>query len=171
VEAPPPHELVVDAKAAPGDASDGGGSAMAPIVIPVLLAGLAAKFVSGAVALAILAAGLVLFIARRKPSQGRFILRVQDGILELARERPSAPPIRVPLMEILNVALDRQTKAASGRGGAASERVQLTLERAPPAGPIAFPDERITPIEAQEWQGKVRVFLRKHGWLPKDERR
>jgi hypothetical protein len=171
VEAPPPTELLVDPQPAPGDASDGGGSGMAPIVLPVLLAGLSAKFLSPTVALAVLGAGAVLFIARRKPRHGRFILRIADGILEVARERGASPPIQLPLAEVLDVTLDRQAKAASGRGGVASERVQITLERAAPADPIHFPDDRITPIEAQEWQGKVRVFLRKHGWLPKEERR
>lgn len=143
---------------------------MAPIVLPVLLAGFSAKYLSPAVALGILGAGVVLFVARRKPRQGRFVLRVEDGILEVARERAAGPPLRMPLADVLDVTLDRQAKAASGRGGVASERVQMMLERAPPAEPIHVPDERITPIEAQEWHGKVRVFLRKHGWLPKDER-
>jgi hypothetical protein len=26
-------------------------------------------------------------------------------------------------------------------------------------------------MDATEWLGKVRVFLRKHGWLPADERK
>ena len=69
-----------------------------------------------------------------------------------------------------HVTLDKQTSQASGRGGSATERVRLALERRPPAEPIFVPDERITPIEAQEWLGKIRVFLRKHGWVPESER-
>jgi hypothetical protein len=74
----------------------------------------------------------------------------------------------VPLTDILDVTLDRQTRP-SGRGGSTTDRVQLMFERKD-ADPILVPDERLTPIEAQEWHGKVRVFLRKHSWLPKDER-
>ena len=170
MDAPPPTELVIDAKPAPGDASDGGSSAMAPIVVPALLAGLTAKYLSPALGLAVLGGGVVLFIARWKPRQGRFVLRVADGTLEVARERDSGPPVKMPLADVLDVTLDREAKAASGRGAAPTERVQLTLERSPPADPIRFPDERITPLEAQEWQAKVRVFFRKHGWLPNDER-
>lgn len=41
-----PRELVIDAKPAPGDASDSGGSAMAPVAVPVIAAGFLAKYVS-----------------------------------------------------------------------------------------------------------------------------
>jgi hypothetical protein len=166
----PPRELVVDAKAAPGDSSDGGGSAMAPFALPVIAGGLLAKYVSPTVGLLGLGAAIVVLIALRKPRQGRFILRIGPAGLEVTRERPThaAPPSPIPLLDLMDVTLERKTHQ-SGRA-AATERMRLALERRAPAEPIYLPDERITPIEAQEWQGKVRVFLRKHGWVPADER-
>jgi hypothetical protein len=77
--------------------------------------------------------------------------------------------VRVPLSELLDVTYDKEMRAASGRGGSPTERVRLALERPAPAPPIFVPNESITPIEAQEWYSRVRVFLRKHGWVPKDE--
>src|SRR5262245_33173052 len=41
-----PKELIVDAKPAPGDSSDGSGGAVAPIAISFAAAGLLAKFVA-----------------------------------------------------------------------------------------------------------------------------
>ncbi len=166
----PPRELVVDAQPAPGDSSDGSGSGMAPIVVTVLVAGGLAKLVSLTAAGVALGAAVLIFIMRRKPSLGRFVLRMHGGdVLEVTREVKGAFSTRIPLVDLVDVTLDRETRAAGTRGGTA-ERVRLALERRAPADPIFVPDERITPIEAQEWYSKVRVFLRKHGWVPHQER-
>lgn len=169
-EPPPPRELLVDAKPAPGDASTGSGTAMAPFLLPVVTGGLLAKFVSPTAGLVGFAAAIAVLVLTRKPNQGRFVLRVEAGVVEVARERPRSPAASVALADLLDVTLDRQTSQPSGRGGSATERVRLALERRAPGEPIFVPEERITPIEAQEWLGKVRVFLRKHGWVPEGER-
>lgn len=170
---PPPRgeraELVVDATPAPGDSSDGAGSAMAPFALTALTAGLLAKFVSPTAALVPLALAVVALAVRRKGGEGRFVLRVDDGTIEVTRERRAGAPVRIALADLVDVTLDRASHA-SGRGGSATERVRIALERRAPEAPVFVPDERITPIEAQEWYGKVRVFLRKHGWLPESER-
>jgi hypothetical protein len=160
-----PRELVVDARPAPGDQSDGSGTAMAPIAITVLVAGLVAKLVSPAAALVVVALAAAFFVLRRKPNLGHFVLRVDAGVLEVTREKKGADAIRVPLVDLVDVTLDRAAKAPSGRGGAPAERVRIALERRA-APPIYVPEERVTAIEAHEWYGKVRVFLRKHGWSP-----
>ena len=160
-------ELVIDATPAPGDSSDGGGTAVGPIAVPVLAAGAIAKFISPTAGLFALGAAAVFWIARWKPRRGRYILRVAEATVEIARERGKDPPTRIPLADILDVTLERKTSQASGRP---LERVRIALERKAPAEPIYVPDSALTPIEAQEWMGKVRVFLRKHEWLPNDER-
>lgn len=167
----PPRELVVDARPAPGDSSDGGGSAMAPIAVPVLVAGLLAKLVSLTAALVCLGAAIALAILRRKPRHGRFVLRMHGEVLEVTREDKGAPSVRIALTDLVDVTLDREMRpAAGGRGGAAAERMRLSFERHAPGEPVFVPEERVTPLEAQEWYGKVRVFLRKHGWVPEEER-
>jgi hypothetical protein len=162
-------ELVVDMKGAPGDSSSGSGSSMAPIVVPVFAAGLLAKLVSPKAGLAALGVGLVVAVSRalRTPRQGRFVLGVDSGALTVRRER-SPEAARIPLVDLLDVTLDR-TKPSSGRGGAV-ERVRLSLERRAPLDAIHVPEEPTTALEAQEWLAKVRVFLRRHGWVPADER-
>jgi hypothetical protein len=174
---PPPRELVIDCTPAPGDSSDGGGSAMAPFMLTALVAGLLAKFVSPTAALVPIAIAIVVVIVRRKSDEGRFVLRVEDGAVEVTRERrrasgsaaASGAGVRILLADLVDVALERKSHA-SGRGGSMTERVRIALERRAPESPVFVPEERVTPIEAQEWYGKVRVFLRKHGWVPENER-
>ena len=163
-----PEELVVDAKPAPGDASDGGGTAIGRIAMPIGAAALLAKFVSPYAGLAGLAAVVAVLVLLRKPDEGRTVLRVADGALVVKRERAKQVVAAIPLADVLDVSIDRETQQAGGQ--AAKERVRLVLERPAPADPIYIPESRITPIEAQEWYGKVRSFLRKHDWIPKDER-
>lgn len=167
VDDTPRRELVIDAEPAPGDSNDGGGAAMAPIALPVLAAGFAAKFVSASAGLLVLGAAVAFAVIRRKPNEGRFVLRIDDRVLEVTRERRSGGPLRVPLGDLLDVTLDRKMRAAGARGGA-TERMRLAFE-CREKEPVFVPEEHLTPIEAQEWLGKVRVFLRKHGWVPLDE--
>lgn len=142
---------------------------MAPFALTALAAGLLAKFVSLTIALLPVGLAVVVLFVRRKSHEGRFVLRVDDGALDVTRERRRGPAVRIALADLLDVTLDRKTQA-SGRGGSTTERVRLAFERRAPDDPVFVPDERITPLEAQEWYGKVRVFLRKHGWVPDSER-
>jgi hypothetical protein len=161
-----PRELVVDAKPAPGDASDGAGGAMAPFALPALAAGLLAKFVSPTAGLVALVASIVFLLIRRKPNEGRFVLRVSDGAVEVTRERARSAPVRIALKDLLDVRPAKETRQASGRP---IERVRIALDRRSPEVPIFIPEAPLSPLEAQEWHSKVRVFLRKHGWVPEDE--
>lgn len=172
----PPRELLVDAKPAPGDASDGAGTAMLPFLAPAVVAGALAKYVSPAMGLAGLGVGVLVLLVLRKPDDGRFLLRVdgaeRDGRAELVvvrEKRKDAPVARFALVDLADVTLDRET-SAGGRPGTAKERVRLAFERHAPADPVFVPDERITALEGQEWLAKVRLFLRKHGWVPESER-
>lgn len=163
-------ELVVDARPAPGDASDGQGTAMAPALLTALASAALAKFIAPWAGLAAAGAAVVLFVTLRRPREGRFVLRVDGASLLVGRERGRRTPERIALEDLLDVTLERRTRQPSTRGGAAVERVRLSLERRAPADPIFIPDEGVTPLEGQEWLSKVRVFLRKHGWVPEDER-
>lgn len=136
--------------------------------MPIGAAALLAKFVSPYAGLAGLAAVVAALVLLRKPDEGRTVLRVSDGALVVTRERLKEPVATVALADVLDVSIDRETQQQGGQ--VAKERVRLVLERPSPAEPVYIPETRITPIEAQEWYGKIRSFLRKHEWLPKDER-
>jgi hypothetical protein len=168
---PPPRELIVNAKPAPGDSGDGSGGAVAPIAISFAAAGLLAKFVAPWAGLvAVVVSALYLYL-RRPPPRGRFVLRVTaDQKLEVLREKDPTPLTTIALDDILSITLDSQTKAG-GRAGTQIERTRLSFERRDaPSDPIYLPEDHVTPLEAQEWLAKVRTFLRKHDWLPEDER-
>lgn len=142
---------------------------MLPYMAPALAAGFAAKFLSPVAGLGALAVGVVVVLLLRKPDAGRAVLRVEGDVLEVTRERSKEPGTKIPLSDLLDVTLDRTTEAGA-RAGTAKERVHIALERRAPEDPIFVPEERITPIEGSEWLGRVRVFLRKHGWVPEGER-
>jgi hypothetical protein len=164
-----PRELVVDARPAPGDSSSSSGTAMLPFVLPAVVAGLLAKYVSPTMALVGLAASILAVIVLRKPNEGRYVLRVEGNTLEVRRERRADALARFVLEDLTDVTLDRKQQP-SGRQGSTAERTRIALERRAPEEPVFVPDERVTPLEAQEWHPKVRVFLRRHGWVPEDER-
>jgi len=167
-ESPPPRELVLDVDPAPGDLSQMSGPAMAPVVLSVLVAGALAKYVNLTAAGLALAGAIVIALVLRKPKLGRFVLRVEGDALEVRRERVTAPLARIPLTGVGDVTVERKRAPATGRG-APPERVQIAIERAD-AEPLLVPEEPMTTIEGEEWHAKVRVFLRKHGWVPRDER-
>lgn len=106
IEGAPPRELVVDAKPAPGDSTDSGGSAMAPVAVPVLGAGLLAKFVSPSIGLVTLGLAVVALLLLRKPREGRFVLRMDDHALEITRERTTEPAVRIALADLLDILIE-----------------------------------------------------------------
>jgi hypothetical protein len=168
-EAGAPKELLVDARPAPGDQASSSGMASLPFVAPAAVGGLLAKYVSPAMGLFGLAASILVVVLLRKPREGRFVLRVEGDVLEVRREKRADPVAQIALADVVDVTIDRQAHQGSARGGAAAERAHIALERRGEE-PVHVPDERVTSIEAQEWHGKIRVFLRKHGWVPEDER-
>lgn len=91
-------------------------------------------------------------------------------------------PLRVPLRHLRNIQLDSKTIAKvshevrpdgvismSGRPMVVDvSRVVLVL--AEPEEPIHLTEDYVSHSECLEWLGKIRLFLRLHGWLPEDER-
>ncbi len=170
-EDPPPRELVVDAKPAPADQSDSSGTAMLPFLGPAVVAGTLAKYVSPMMGLLGLGVGVLVVLVLRRPDLGRFVLRIEgEDVVVFHEKKPGEPVARLALGDLTDVTLDKETTPGGGRAGGAKERVRLALERRAPEDPVFLPEEHVTPFEGQEWLAKVRVFLRKHGWVPDDER-
>lgn len=161
-------ELIIAAKPAPGDASDGSGGSMGRVALPIGAAALMAKLVSPTAGGIALAAAVAYLLITRPAPPARAVLRVVERDLEIAREGETTPQARLSLMDVLDVTIDR-TPQPAGAGPQQKERVRLAIERRE-APPIHIPEQPITALEAQEWFFRIRVFLRKQGWLPKDER-
>jgi len=110
---------------------------------------------------------------------GELILRVEHGNLVIAAE--GLPPRTLPLAELQDVELDtRSFEKVEGRvrpDGLIGTGQALTLEVSRLVLVIAGRDvgiplreEYASYSDSLEWMGKVRLFLRRHGWLPHDER-
>jgi len=118
---------------------------------------------------------------RRAKVLPRATFRVEGEQLEL--NGPAfGPPFVVDLKDLLDVYLDTKTirrvqdgpsiipavsllnRTVSGEQDTARIALELRNET------FFLTQERSSHLDANEWFGKIRVFLRKHGWVPEDER-
>ena len=117
---------------------------------------------------------------RRAPTAGSVVLRVDDGVLRvLARGGRDA----------LALGDDDDARRLHGRPHGGVDEAKVGDHRAPllhalfalavelyvdvgerSAQRVPLTEERVPHMDAAEQYGKIRVFLRKHGWLPRDER-
>lgn len=123
----------------------------------------------------------------RRTPKGGVILRVEGGeLLVLAR---ATEKIRssIPLVELVNVELDTRAIQRVEEGNSAipglrwidtkivnvdTGRVVLVQNDVLRAQKKELPltTEFVAHMDATEWVGKIRVFLRSHGWVPASER-
>jgi hypothetical protein len=117
---------------------------------------------------------------RRAKSDDRVILRVEDGVLLIGPIGDEKARIR--LADLTNVSLDGKSIQRVEEGSSAIPAMRFIDSKVGPEVDIArivlvraeLPDlpltaEHVAHMEATEWLGKIRVFLRKHGWVPEDE--
>lgn len=110
------------------------------------------------------------------------VLRVDRGGLEL-RLPKSRAPAHVALSSLVDVGLDTKHIQRMLEGGSPVPAVRFSESRAGPetevarirlsfddGTSIALTDTYVAHMVATEWMGKIRVFLRRHGWIPHDER-
>jgi hypothetical protein len=101
---------------------------------------------------------------------------VADGVMVV--EVYAAPPVRYWLSELDNVTLDSKVvnsalitlpmELSHEMGRAPRARIALVVRGQP--DPIPLSEGYFAHMDASEAFGKLRVFLRKHGWVPEDER-
>lgn len=111
------------------------------------------------------------------------VLRIVTGELELRDVPGVSPSARAPLGSLHDVMLDTKVvrrilegdspvpvvRFLEGKPGPESSisRIQLVFED---GRTVALGEDYVPHLVATEWLGKVRVFLRHHGWVPRDER-
>jgi hypothetical protein len=156
------------------------------LVLPSI-AGVAAFGLVSTTAGIVAAAGslaALLWQRRRAIRHGGVVLHVEDGLLEVRARRGSEVRARVRLADLLDVELDTKSERLMHEGGSAIpaiafaesragdtiERARIVLVRGTSPVPLPLSEERGSHSEATEQLGKIRVFLRKHGWLPAAER-
>jgi hypothetical protein len=138
---------------------------------------------AGAMAGLLGSVGYVLWTWRaRKRVQGA-ILRVADDELTVVVREPHIAHESLQLSELADVTLDLKTiervidgdsaipatKLVNPKVGPRLDTARLVLVAAS-GREVRLADEYLPHFEATDWLGRVRVFLRKHGWVPEDER-
>jgi hypothetical protein len=152
--------------------------------LPVLVAGvLAAKWSSTAGLVGLVVTGAFgIWWLRRTPQSG-VVLRVNQSELLVFRHGKKEPEARFQLDDLVNVSLDTKTIQRIEEGGSAIPAMRFADSRVGPeldtarivlvprrGTSLPLTDAYVAHMDATEWLGKIRVFLRKNGWVPADER-
>lgn len=176
-DGPPPRELLVEL----ADRDRDRGAAVLwfqlfslPVLVGVIVAS-AANPTLGLVAMVV--AGALAIGLRRRAAKARVLrLTVADGALTI----PGKGAVRLDALE--DVVLDVKTIRRVQDGDSAVPAVRFTDTRVGPEVDLArivivgdgervyLAEHWLAHMDATEWLGKLRVFLRKHGWVPADER-
>ena len=124
-------------------------------------------------------AALSVWLYRRRAQGERLVLSVASG--ELVARAGSRELARVRLRQLEDVALETKTIRLVQEGGSAIPAVRFIDSKVGPeldVGRIVLVGEgrtvrlheaHVAHMTATEWLGKIRVFLRRHGWVPLDE--
>jgi hypothetical protein len=179
----PPAELVYDGIDRGGRRLPGVGLVQA-FSLPVVIAGALSAKVSptaGLVGLVVSGAAGVWWL--RRPPQSGVVLRVEHGELLVIPRGKKEPKARFKLTNLTNVALDTKTIQRVEDGGSAIPAMRFADSRVGPeldtarivlvprqGSSLPLTEAHVAHMDATEWLGKIRVFLRKHGWVPADER-
>jgi hypothetical protein len=148
------------------------------VTLPAAVAALLSVMVNGTAGAVGLVAGIGFGIVTSRRKKHRATLTVEDGTLTIARRGRTE---RIALDDLLNVELDIKTIQRVQEGGAIPHTRFINSTVGPEvdtgrivivssSSRVALSDDYLAHIDATEWFGKIRVFLRKHGWVPLDER-
>jgi hypothetical protein len=136
-------------------------------------------------------AGVFAYRFRKKALGGDgAILRIEQGELKVYTRSGVAPLAVVKLRELSDVRLDIKTIQRVQEGdsmvaavrftnttvGPAIDQARIVLvgrktSKTPDRLQVHLTDEYFAHMDSTEWLGKIRVFLRKNGWIPADERK
>ncbi len=180
----PPTELVLTGSER-FSTNTGVGKAIRWVVAPFLVWTLVSTITGPG--LALLGVGLVVaFLARRPRAKAKLETRLELDGPDLCVERPG-PGVtrwRTPLRAVVDVVLDAKSEQSvqasqtviyalryeTSRPGPTIETARVVIVSEGDREPIALTETYLASFDATEQMGKVRAFLRKHGWVPEDER-
>lgn len=182
----PPRELVYEAV----DRDRDRGSAVLffqLFSLPALLGVVLATLTTPALGLAgmIASAGSMIWLRRRSRRGSGALLRVDEGELHVLSRDLKKELGSLALREIGDVSLEIKKIQRVQEGDSPIPAVRFIDTRVGPEvdtarivivgrgkrGRIVLTDAYLAHMDATEWLGKIRVFLRKHGWVPADERK
>ncbi len=123
-------------------------------------------------------------VSWRRTRRGEAIVfRVEHGELTVTARGAAQPMlVKLPLKSLRDVTLDTKSISPVMRDTSISavavtqsvrgevDIARILLVPSAPREPIALTEEHLAHMDAVEGAGKVRTFLRAHGWVPEDER-
>jgi hypothetical protein len=130
----------------------------------------------------VFAAAAVLWYRSRRAVSPHAVLEIEASRLRVTRGE-SELLLDVPLEELLDVSLDSKTiqRVQENAGHAMPELRFVDPVVGPPIeesrivfetldGSVLLNENFTSNIDATDWFGKIRRYLRKNGWVPEDER-
>lgn len=179
-------ELLFTPKAAQADAEKAWMGATSIVLAPLIVGVVIGALVSPTAAVVVFGGGVVSLSVVRKLLNDPVALRVGERRLVVERVRRKKVLFEASLEELVDVRLETKevrrlqegAHAVTGvryddsRTVTSTEHARLLLVTRTADGRKETPlmKEFVAHMEATEWLSKVRVFLRKHGWVPGDER-
>jgi hypothetical protein len=118
----------------------------------------------------------------RKPPVEAFLLRIEGAELLVSSASKKSRVARISLVDLEAVALQTKTIQRIHEGGSAIAAMRIIDSKVGPdvdtcrivlecdSGDVRLGEKYIAHMDATEWLGKIRVFLRKNGWVPANER-
>ncbi len=176
-----PDELVVDTKSR-AHGSKSGIAILQVFLFPGTVGAILGTLTTPTIALVGMLATVAALVVwwKRAPLQ-RVVLRVSENKLWVHGKKGFVEPVR--LEDLLNVSVDSRTITPLQDGSSAIPAMRIIASKTGPdvdvarivvvakgREPVSLVDEELAHMDAMEWLGKIRVFLRKHGWVPEDER-
>ena len=167
--------------------------APARAALQIGIAGTVSGAVAAAAGLPEVGAGLILGATavgfwrwRHAREVAGLLFRVEDGLLVVSVRGTNVVVARTRLVDLRNVSLDTKSirKVEPGRDVVPAvqfintqvgpeidvARILLEIDSGHVPSTIRLTEAFLAHTDSVEWVGKIRVFLRSHGWLPEDER-
>jgi hypothetical protein len=138
---------------------------------------------AGAIVGLVGSAGVVLWTWQARKRVGWAILRVDGDMLTVAIRNRQISYESLELSSLVDVTLNLKTIERVIDGDSAIPAMRLVSPKVAPKLDVAqvvlvdasgrevrLAEDYLPHFEATDWLGKIRVFLRAHGWVPEDER-
>ena len=182
-QAPPPAEFlyaVVDRERSRASGIAVLQFLLFPFATAIVLASVATPM-AGLVGLVGTTASMALWARSARRGDG-ILFHVDGDELSVVTARTKKPRARFRLTDLQDVTLDTKTieplidgaspipglRAATAQPLPKVNETRIVLVTT--HGPLPLTEAYLASVEVTEWFGKLRVFLRKHGWVPEDER-
>jgi hypothetical protein len=144
----------------------------------------AAGFPSVGAAVLGVATAMGIWRWRRAPEVAGIAILVERGDVRVTNRATKKTLVSVRLVNLLDVALDTKSirKVVPGKDaipalqflntsvGPEVDVARIVFHLADEQEPVRLSDQFLAHMDAVEWVGKIRSFLRNHGWVPADER-